>query len=73
MGKQSRLIIWQAMRDDECAGMRIASLEESDCQLDEVVSIAGHKDTAIARCISQLRFVIKTVALYLMYTDDIET
>ncbi len=73
MGKQSRLIVWQAVGDDEYAGVRIASVEETDSQLDEVISIAGHKDTTVARCIPQLRFVIKALALYLMHTDDIET
>ena len=52
--------------------MGMPRVKKVDGQFDEVIPIARHKDTMFRRSMLQLGLVIKTVALYLMDTDDTE-
>ena len=66
------LMIRKAVWYGEHTSMGMPRMKIVDGQFDEVIPIARHKDTMFRRSIAQLRCVIKTVALYLMNTDDIE-
>jgi hypothetical protein len=72
MSKAGRLIIREAVRYDEHTSVGMPRVKKVDGQFDEVIPIARHKDTMFRRSIAQLGFVIKTVALDLVDTDDIE-
>jgi hypothetical protein len=72
MSKAGRLIIRQAVRYNEHTSVGMLRVKKVCGQFDEVIPIARHKDTVFRRSISQLGFVIETVSLYLMDTDDIE-
>ena len=72
MSQAGRLMIREAVRDDEHTSVGMPRVKKVDGQFDEVIPIARHKDTMFHRRIAQLRFVIKTVALDLVDTDDIE-
>ena len=66
------MMIREAVRDDEHTSVGMPRVKKVDGQFDEVIPIARHKETMFHRRIAQLRFVIKTVALELVDTDDIE-
>ena len=72
MGKASRLIIRQAMRDNEYPRVGMPRMKKVDGQFDEVIPIARHKETVFGRSIAQLGFVIASAPLYLVNTHDIE-
>jgi hypothetical protein len=72
MSKAGRLIIREAVRYDEHTSVGIPRVKKVSGQFDEVIPIARHRDTVCRRRISQLGFVIETVALSLMVTDDLE-
>ena len=72
MGQAGRLIIRQAMRDNEYASVGLPRMKKVDGQSDEVIPIACHKETVFDCSIAQLGFVIESVPLYLVHTHDIE-
>jgi hypothetical protein len=72
MGKEGRLIIRETVRYDEDPSVGMRRVKKVDGQFDEVIPIARHKDTVFHCSVLQLGFVIETVPLYLMDTDDIE-
>jgi hypothetical protein len=73
MSKAGRLIVRQAVRYDEHTSVGMPRVKKVGGQFAEVIPIARHKDTVFCRSIIlQLGFVIETVSLYLMDTDDIE-
>jgi energy-converting hydrogenase Eha subunit F len=72
MSKAGRLIIREAVRYDEYTSVGMPSVKKVGGQFDEVIPIARHKDTVFRCSILQLGFIIETVSLYLMDTEDIE-
>jgi hypothetical protein len=72
MGQAGRLIIRQAMRDNEHPSVGMPRMKKVDGQFDEVIPIARHQESVFGRSIAQLGFVIEAVSLYLVHTHDIE-
>jgi hypothetical protein len=72
MGQAGRLIIRQAMRDNEHSSVGMPRVKKVNGQFDEVIPIARHKETVFNRSIAQLGLVIESISLYLVHTHDIE-
>jgi hypothetical protein len=72
MSKAGRLMIREAVRYDEHTRVGMPRVKKVDGQFDEVIPIARYQETMFHRSIAQLGFVIETVALSLVDTDDLE-
>jgi hypothetical protein len=72
VSKAGRLMIWQAMRDNEHPSVDMPRMKKVDGQFDEVIPIARHKKSVFGRSIAQVGFIIEAMPLDLVHTHDIE-